>query len=94
MRLAGKQKFTDRQLTILKELCDWRDIQASRMDRPAFKVVDDKRLLAVTGATPTSLRDLEPFLTSHQIHRFGAEILSAISHGRGPRRFPGDLEGR
>ena len=82
LRLAGKQKFTDRQLTILKELCDWRDIQASRMDRPAFKVVDDKRLLAITEAIPASLRDLEPFLTAHQIHRFGAEILEAISRGR------------
>ncbi len=81
-RISGKQKFTERQLTILKELCEWRDIQASRMDRPAFKVVDDKRLIAVAEAAPNSLRDLEKFLTTHQVHRFGTEILSAVSQGR------------
>jgi ribonuclease D len=81
-RVSGKQKFTERQLTILKELCEWRDIQASRMDRPAFKVVDDKRLISIAEATPSSMRELDRFLTPHQMHRFGPEILSAVSRGR------------
>jgi ribonuclease D len=81
-RVSGKQKFTDRQLTVLKELCEWRDIQASRMDRPAFKVVDDKRLISIAEAAPASMRELERYLTPHQVHRFGAEILSAVSRGR------------
>jgi ribonuclease D len=81
-RVSGKQKFTERQLTILKELCEWRDLQASHMDRPAFKVVDDKRLLAIAEAAPASLHELEEFLSTHQAHRFGTEILSAVSQGR------------
>jgi ribonuclease D len=81
-RISGKQKFTERQLTILKELCEWRDIQASRMDRPPFKVIDDKRMIAIAESAPTSMHELEEFLTLHQVHRFGADILSAVSRGR------------
>jgi ribonuclease D len=77
-------------LAVLKELCDWRDITASRMDRPAFKVIDDRRLSAVAQELPGSLNTLGKFLTPHQVHRFGSEILRAVSRGRhaGPVERP------
>jgi ribonuclease D len=81
-RVANTQTFTDRQRAILKELCDWREIAASRMDRPTFKVVDDKRLTAIALTAPESTRALDEFLTPHQAHRFGTEILRAVSRGR------------
>jgi ribonuclease D len=81
-RVARTQKFTGQQLAVLKELCDWRDITASRMDRPAFKVIDDKRLAAVAQELPGALNTLGEFLSPHQVHRFGTEILRAVSRGR------------
>lgn len=89
-RVARTQKFTGQQLAVLKELCDWRDITASRMDRPAFKVIDDRRLSAVAQELPGSLNTLGEFLTPHQVHRFGSEVLRAVSRGRhaGPVERP------
>lgn len=81
-RLANNQQFTGRQQAILKELCDWRESAASRMDRPPFKVVDDRRLAAIAQAAPETMRALEEFLTPHQARRFGTEILHAVARGR------------
>ncbi len=82
-RVKGAQKFTDRQLTILQELCAWREFQAKHLDRPAFKVIDDKRLLAITQTLPQVQEDLESLgLTSRQIHLYGNEILHAVKRGK------------
>lgn len=80
-RIGSKHKLTDQQLTILKELCLWRDKLASRMDRPTFKVIDDRRLAEIAASVPQSMGDLAPHLTENQRHRFGPEILRAVSRG-------------
>ena len=85
-RVKGAQKFTDRQLTILQELCIWREGQAKLMNRPAFKVIDDKRLIAITQTLPEKQEDLESLgLTSRQIHLYGSEILQAVGRGKSTR---------
>ena len=81
-RVKGAQKFTDRQLTILQELCAWREKQASHMDRPQFKVIDDRRLVAIAETLPRTQDDLAALgLTERQIHVYGVEILQAVSRG-------------
>lgn len=80
-RIGGKQKLTNQQLAILKELCNWRDRLAERMDRPTFKVMDDKRLAEIACAAPATLDDLSRLLSENQRHRFGAEILRAVARG-------------
>jgi ribonuclease D len=81
-RVKGTQKLDNRQLTVLKELCTWREKQARHMDRPPFKVIDDKRLVAITQGLPVSRDDLTALgLTKHQIRIFGNEILRSVSHG-------------
>jgi ribonuclease D len=82
-RVKGTQHFTLRQLTILHELCLWREVQAEKMGRPVFKVIDDKRLTAITLTTPKTKKELEDLgLTSRQIYVFGDDILQAIWRGR------------
>jgi ribonuclease D len=82
-RVKGAQKFTDRQLTILQQLCAWRENQAKQMDRPPFKVIDDKRLVAITQTLPGTNKDLAALgLTPRQIHLFGNEILQAVGRGK------------
>lgn len=81
-RVKGAQKFTDRQLTILQELCAWRDEQARSMNRPPFKVIDDQRLVAITLARPTTRDELQALdLTPRQVDHYGSEILKAVKHG-------------
>jgi ribonuclease D len=82
-RVKGAQKFSDRQLTILQQLCAWRENQAKQMDRPPFKVIDDKRLVAITQTLPESHKDLATLgMTTRQIHLFGSEILQAVGRGK------------
>jgi ribonuclease D len=82
-RVSGTQKFTKRQMAIFQELCTWRDSQAERMDRPVFKVIDDRRLVNIALAAPASSSDLEAVgLTSRQIEMFGNTLLQAVDKGR------------
>ena len=82
-RVKGAQKFSDRQLTILHELCKWRETQARRMNRPSFKVIDNKRLVAITQTLPETQDDLTALgLTERQIHIYGSEILKAVGRGK------------
>ena len=82
-RVSGTQNFTKRQLAIFQELCLWRDAQAERMNRPVFKVLDDKRLVSIALAAPASQSDLEALrLTQRQINIYGNNILQAVAHGK------------
>jgi ribonuclease D len=81
-RVAGSHKLDGRQLAILKELCDWRDQAARKLARPAFKVVDDKRLVAIALLTNPKYTDgYKEILTDYQRRRFGTEILRALKRG-------------
>ncbi len=81
-RVKGAQKFSDRQLTILQELCAWREKQAKNMNRPPFKVIDDRRLVTIVQTLPGTQDDLAALgLTARQIHIYGNEILQAVGRG-------------
>lgn len=81
-RVAGAHKLDSRQLAILKELCDWRGETAERLARPAFKVVDDRRLAAIALAKPERSDEFEGILTEYQRRRFGPELLRAVKRGQ------------
>jgi ribonuclease D len=82
-RVKGAQKFTDRQLTILQELCNWRDKQARNMNRPPFKVIDDQRLVGIALTLPETLNDLISLgLTTRQLNIYADEILKAVRRGK------------
>jgi ribonuclease D len=82
-RVKGTQKFSEQQLAILHELCLWRETQARRMNRPPFKVIDNKRLVAITQTLPKTQDNLAALgLTARQIHTYGKEILQAVGRGK------------
>jgi ribonuclease D len=81
-RVKGAQKCSDRQLAILLELCDWRELQARGMNRPLFRVIDDKRLVAIAQSAPVDHEGLELVgLTHRQIEIYGNHILKAVERG-------------
>jgi ribonuclease D len=81
-RIAGIQKFTRKQLAIFQELCNWREAQAERMDRPVFKVIDNKRLVDIALAAPKNIADLDDLsLTPRQIDMYGESLLEAVEQG-------------
>jgi len=82
-RVKGAQKCSDRQLTILQELCTWRETQARRMNRPLFRVIDDKKLVTIAQGVPEDHDGLVIIgLTTRQIDIYGDQILQAVERGK------------
>jgi ribonuclease D len=86
-RVSGSSKLNGPQLAILQELCNWREDRAARIDRPTFKVLDDRHLVALAEDPPTSFEDLDRLhFTPRQVTLYGRQLLEAVA--RGARRAP------
>jgi ribonuclease D len=84
VRYRGRRELTARDLTILDALLTWRDGVASELDRPAFKVLDDDRLIDLAVAKPTTAEELAAVgLTPRQMHNWAGAILKAVAEGEG-----------
>lgn len=79
----GASKLRGHSLAVLEELLQMRDRQANLLDRPPFKVLSADTLIEVAESMPRSLHDLSLFkgMTSGQLQRHGAGILSAVERG-------------
>jgi ribonuclease D len=79
----GAGKLKGHTLAILEELLQMRDKQSELLDRPPFKVLSADTLIEVAEIKPRSLYDLSQIrgMTSGQLQRHGAGILSAVERG-------------
>src|SRR5215216_4616367 len=81
-RFSARKDLSTRELTILSELCGFRDQVAEHMDRPPFKVLDDDTLLAIARNLPEKDVDLAGIgMTPKQIRLWGNDILVAVRRG-------------
>ena len=81
-RINGANKLSPSQIPILKELSEWRTLQAERMNRPVLKVISNKLLCAIAQAKPMRIEDLQSVgLSVRQTQMFGKEIIAAIIAG-------------
>ena len=81
-RFSARKDLSIRELTILSELCNFRDRVAEHLDRPPFKVLDDDTLLTIARNLPEKDVDLAGIgLSSKQIRLWGSEILRAARRG-------------
>lgn len=90
-KVSGSHDLTPQQAAVLQELCLYRDEVAREMDRPLFKVMHDRSLLAIAKATPESLKELRrlPGMTNKQIRMHGQALLRAVQHGlRAEPKYP------
>ena len=82
VRFASRKDLSLRDLTILVQLCKWRDIEAEKLNRPVYKVVMDDTLVMVAKNSPQHKVDLSGLgLSEKQIHLWGDGILSAVRRG-------------
>jgi ribonuclease D len=79
----GAGKLKGHTLAILEELLQLRDRQSELLDRPPFKVLSADTLIEIAEIRPRSLHDLSLIkgMTSGQLQRHGAGILSAVERG-------------
>ena len=81
-RFSVRKDITQRELTVLSELCITRDHIAERMNRPVFKVISDAFLIDIARNLPEKDVDLAGLgLSARQIHLWGSEILEAVKRG-------------
>lgn len=81
-RLSGRRDLTPQELTILKELVEWRQQEAERLDRPPFKVLSDEILIEVARNRPAANADLAALdLGERALGRWGGELLAAVARG-------------
>src|SRR5574340_461429 len=83
-RMRVRRDLKPQELTILKELSDWREERAARLDRPPFKVMDDDRLISLARLQASDAESLQAAgLTERQIQQWGNELISAVQRGQG-----------
>ncbi|MFN8399157.1 MAG: HRDC domain-containing protein [Anaerolineales bacterium] len=81
-RFSGRKDLSLRELTIIAQLCKWRDREAERLDRPPYKVVMDDVLILLAKNPPEAKVDLSAAgLSEKQIRLWGDMVLGAIRHG-------------
>lgn len=81
-RINGVNRLTPQQLSVLNALLEWRQVQAKRMNRPVFKVINNNLLLAIAQSKLNRIEDLQNAgLTIRQSHLFGDEIIAAAKKG-------------
>lgn len=81
-RFIGRRDISDRELTILNELSQWRESIAEKMNRPLFKILSNEILIALAREAPTHLVDLAGIgLSQRQIQLWGEMLLTAIRRG-------------
>jgi ribonuclease D len=81
--IKGERDLRPHQYTVLLQLRGYRERAAKQMDRPLFKVIGDRTLLAIAMTCPKSLEELRSVdgMTRGQIDRHGRGILEAVRSG-------------
>ena len=100
IRLKGARVLDRRGLALLRELYDWRETTASKLDRAAFRIMGNEVLIHLAANPVTTIEDLAKVkgVGRDVAERRGAELLAAMERGksvpeaelprfeRGPRR--------
>jgi ribonuclease D len=90
-KVSGSYDLAPQQAAVLQELCLYRDGVARELDRPLFKVIHDRSLLAIAKAAPENLKELRrlPGMTNKQVRRHGQALLNAVQRGlRAEPKYP------
>jgi len=86
-RINGVRSLSPQQVTILRYLAEYREDAAQKQDRPLFKVIGDRTLVAVAEAQPKNLNELSqmPGMSQSQVRRYGKAMLNAVRKAEGDK---------
>ena len=79
-RFKGAGTLDKRQLAVLENLLQWRDVEARRRDTPLYKVLGNKSLLHMAKLKPTGRSKLQEIdgLSPRLIERYGGKLLQQV----------------
>ena len=82
-RAKNGRQLSNRERTILKELCECRERIAEKLDRPTFKVCSDRQLVDIAQMPPSHTDELLGLGLSHrQVQNWGRELVRAVAQGQ------------
>ncbi|WKW13427.1 HRDC domain-containing protein [Pseudogemmatithrix spongiicola] len=83
LKVKGARDLTRRELAVFRELVQWRDGAALKLDRATFRVVSNEVLLEAAKAHPASKETLANIkgMPRGILERSHAEIIEAIDRG-------------
>lgn len=83
LKVKGARDLTRRELAVFRELVQWRDAAALKLDRATFRVVSNEVLLEAAKAHPASKESLANIkgMPRGILERSHAEIIEAINRG-------------
>jgi ribonuclease D len=83
-RITNSRQLSPEQTAVLRELYLLREKHAKRLDRPPFKVIGDKTLLAIAHDMPADTEALSKLngMTPRQVQHYGQDLLAAVARGR------------
>jgi ribonuclease D len=84
LRIKGARALDSKSLAALRELYLMRDARAREIDRPPFKVLGNRTLLAMAEQRPTKISELEGIkgISELILRRMGQEIIDAVNAGK------------
>ena len=83
LRVKGAGALTDAERRVLRAVWLYRDSEAQRLDRPAFKVIPDRVLLELAARQPLSTVDLKNIIrgSSSLMRHHGEALVTAVTAG-------------
>ena len=82
LKIKGHQRLKPRQLAVLRELAEWREFVARRLNRPRGHVVHNNGLLNLAYACPTKKSDIKASnnLPPKQIGKYGDVFVKCVKN--------------
>jgi ribonuclease D len=83
LRLKGARDLSRRELAILREVANWRDVVAAELDRATFRVMGNEALFELALRAQRSVTELSAIkgMPKGMIERAGSDIVEAIRRG-------------
>lgn len=80
LRMKGAKALKPRQLAILRELYLWRDTTARRLDRAAFRIMNNEPIMAMAIDPPANVAALSQVrgVGRDLLEKRGSEVIAAI----------------
>lgn len=84
LRVKGASSLSRRGLAVLQALCDWRNAEARRVNRPARSIISDNTLLELARKPPKEINDIQRIrgIRVDQVRAHGNQMMVSIEKGR------------
>ncbi len=81
LRIKGSDRLSPRELAVLKELYEFRELEAERLDWPPYRVARNEALLYLAQQPSTPLEEA-PDLSPQLVRRAGNRLREAVKRGQ------------